>query len=126
MEVTFTTPDTGQGYGWCSCDNRGSDIGCEGRAFAGVAGCGLGAVSVHVTRRGLTYISVPLKGLGSHSIWIVFVVFAFLVSRDGATAHDANGLDTLEPCGDLALDALAIQFKMNEMLGSLGNGDVNT
>lgn len=56
----------------------------------------------------------------------MFVVFAFLVSRDSATAHDTNGLDTLEPCGDLALDALAIQFKMNKMLGSLGNGDVNT
>ena len=54
------------------------------------------------------------------------ILFAFLVSRDGATAHDANGLDTLEPCGDLALDALAIQFKMNEMLGSLSHGDMNT
>ena len=85
-----------------------------------------GRCFVHVTRRGLTYISVPLKVLGSHPIRVVLIVLAFLVSRDGATAHDANGLDTLEPCGDLALDALAIQFKMNEMLGSLGNGDVNT
>ena len=98
----------------------------EGCSIAGIASGGLGGVSVHVTRRGLTYISVPLKVLGSHSIWIVFIVLAFLVSRHSATAHDANGLDTLEPCGDLALDALAIQFKMNEMLGSLGYGDVNT
>ncbi len=98
----------------------------EGCSIAGIASGGVGGVSVHVTRRGLTYISVPLKGLGSHSVWIVFVVLAFLVSRHSATAHDANGLDTLEPCGDLALDALAIQFKMNKMLGSLGYGDVNT
>ena len=62
VKETFTAPDTSQGEGWFTCDNRRGLVYCEGLSVAGVAGCVFGGVSVHVTRRGLTYISVPLKG----------------------------------------------------------------
>ena len=42
----------------------------------------------------------------------------FSCHRHSATAHDANGLNTRTMWRP--------EYKMNEMLGSLGNGDMNT
>ena len=67
VKVTFATLDTSQGKGGCVCDNRITLNYGEGLSVAGVAGCG-SCVSVHVTRRGLAYISVPLKESGFHVI----------------------------------------------------------